>query len=128
MIRVVSIHPQRRGFRHHFRVIITGLSSSRARENDSVFVSEEELYNYHRFQIASLTQLGRLCRFPLEDEAESPHQLQMLWNRELASAAWGDVGDGMGNAQSDYDTLQERAARSDQLRASTPPDDDEAPR
>lgn len=125
MIRIVSIHPQRRGFRHHFRVVLTGASQPENAEI-SVFVNEEELYNYHRFQLAGLTQLGRLCRFELEEEAGTPHELQMLWNRELGSAAWSGLGRESSSAASDAETLQELAAMSDQLRLAGPlPDEEE---
>jgi hypothetical protein len=125
MIHITFIHPQRRGFRHHFRVVLLGTQGSRPDEEVSVFVSEEDLYNYHRFQLAGLTQLGRLCRFALEEEARTPHELQMLWNRELSSAAWSGMGEGMPAAASDAETLQERSSRTDQLRLAGPPDDGE---
>jgi hypothetical protein len=125
MIRITSIHPQRRGFRHHFRVVMADHKATRAAGEVSVYVNEEELYNYHRFQIASLTQLGRLCRFALEDEAGTPHQLQMLWNRELAGAAWTGVGLESASAASDLDMLQVRAATADHLRVAGPPEDEE---
>lgn len=126
MIHIASIHPQRRGFRHHFRVVVLGTNASRPRDDVSIFVNEEELYNYHRFQLASLTQLGRLLRFGLEDDAATPHQLQMLWNRELADAAWSGVGAETSNAAGDYDTLTERAAVADSLRVAGPPRDEDA--
>jgi hypothetical protein len=125
MLRITFIHPQRRGFRHHFRVVLAGALGARDDEEISVFVNEEELYNYHRFQLAGLTQLGRLCRFALEEEARTPHELQMLWNRELASAAWSGLGDGLPNAAGDADSLQERSLRTDQLRLAGPPVDEE---
>ncbi|MBW3598874.1 MAG: hypothetical protein KY475_16570 [Planctomycetes bacterium] len=115
MMRIQSIYPQRRGFRHYFRVVVAGLDEAGGRDHESVFVNEDELYNYHRFQLASLTQLGRLCRFPLEDQAETPHQLQMLWNRELSSAPWGGLREATA-AQSDAETLGARAERGDRLR------------
>ena len=126
MIRIQSIHPQRRGFRHYFRVVLTGLDATGRRDQESVFVNEDELYNYHRFQIASLTQLGRLCRFALEDAAETPHQLQMLWNRELSSAPWGDAGGETSGAAADAETLQSRAATSDSLRDAWQADEGDA--
>src|SRR5690606_4253244 len=55
MIHIISIHPRRRGFRHHFRVVVGGAGHLRGDAEVSVFVNEEELYNYHRFQLASLT-------------------------------------------------------------------------
>jgi hypothetical protein len=125
MIRITFVHPQRRGFRHHFRVVLAGAPGAQSGEEASVFVAEEELYNYHRFQLAGLTQLGRLCRFALEEEARTPHELQMLWNRELASAVWSGVGDGLPNAAGDAETLQERSSRTEQLRLAGPPPDDE---
>jgi hypothetical protein len=126
MIRITYIHPQRRGFHHHFRVVIVGAQGSRAGEEVSVFVNEEELYNYHRFQLASLTQLGRLCRFALEEEARTPHELQMLWNRELASAAWSGLGEDSPNAAGDAEALHEQSSRTDQLRlAGAATEDDE---
>jgi hypothetical protein len=125
MIRITFIHPQRRGFRHHFRVVLTG-AGSKPGDELSVFVNEEELYNYHRFQLASLTQLGRLCRFALEEEARTPHELQMLWNRELGAAAWSGVGEGLPNAAGDADALLERSSKMDQLRlADSPPDEEQ---
>ncbi len=126
MIHIISIHPRRRGFRHHFRVVVGGAGHLRGDAEVSVFVNEEELYNYHRFQLASLTQLGRLLRFPLEEEAATPHQLQMLWNRELASAAWSTDDGERPNAAGDYDTLNERASTTDRLRVAGPPVDEEA--
>jgi hypothetical protein len=125
MIRIIFIHPQRRGFRHHFRVVLAGAQGAPPGEELSVFVNEEELYNYHRFQLASLTQLGRLCRFALEEEARTPHELQMLWNRELGAAAWSGVGEGLASAATDADALQERSTKLDQLRLAEPPTDEE---
>ena len=124
MIHVQSIHPQRRGFRHYFRVVVAGLEATWKRDTESVFVNEDELYNYHRFQLASLTQLGRLFRFALEEEAQTPHQLQMLWNRELSSAPWGDVGEESAGAQTDAESLRTRATRSELLR-DAPQEEDE---
>jgi hypothetical protein len=124
MIRVIAVRPQRRGFRHHFRVVLVGLNAVRPNDETSIYVNEEELYNYHRFQLAGLTQIGRLCRFPLEEAAHTPHELQMLWNRELSSADWGGVGQGPPNAAGDYDSLQERAGRVDRLK-NTLDDEDE---
>jgi hypothetical protein len=123
MIRITSIHPQRRGFRHHFRVVLAGANDSRPGEEISVYVNEEELYNYHRFQLAGLTQLGRLCRFPLEEEAGTPHELQMLWNRELAGAEWAGLAKETPNAAGDVDSLQERAELADQLRLAGMPEE-----
>ncbi len=117
MVRVIAVHPQRRGFRHHFRVVLLGVQPARPDLETSVHVNEEELYNYHRFQLAGLTQLGKLCRFPLEEAAGTPHELQMLWNRELASAVWTGVGQGAPNAAGDVDALQGRSARTEQLQS-----------
>jgi hypothetical protein len=72
-----------------------------------------------------LTQLGRLCRFALEEEARTPHELQMLWNRELASATWTGADEGLPNAASDAETLQERSFAADLLRLAGSPADEE---
>jgi hypothetical protein len=125
MIRIRAIHPQRRGFRHHFRVLLAVASGSRENEEISVFVNEEELYNYHRFQLAGLTQVGRLCRFELEEEARTPHELQMLWNRELAAAEWSGAGRDSPSAASDAETLLERAKAADQLHLAGAPEEEQ---
>ena len=85
--RVIAVEPLRRGFSHNFRVTLINVDPARRNQRDMVYVDVAEIYNYHRFQIACLKQLGRLCRFPLEKQARSHHHLQMLWNEQLGDAA-----------------------------------------